>query len=805
MIRRLLLGLFLACWSLAAAAQAALELRADGPGEIDLAPHAMLHADAAASPDPQALFARGAPDFHPATAAAMTPGYSASAFWLRVVVHNADAAPQGSVLVLEPARMESVALFWRRAGSGDWQHARAGTDQPYGAREFPLRESAFAIRLAPGETRELLLRVASRGAVALRPSLWKPAALLADRIRANRIESLLLSLPLMLIVMGTGLFLALLRPVYGVLAAYLLVGVLWDAAMHGTAFEFLWPDATDWAQRSLGILGGVATLLQALAVQQALDVRRRQPRLYRVQLAIFAASVAACLWCLWGDYRAATQAAGACNTALIALTLLITARAVRAGAPLARACLLVVICQQLGVVPSLLSLWGLVADSRLIEEAPVLGCTVGAAAMLAALLWQMRGERLRRTQQLEATVRERTAALVDATALARAGDEAKGRLLGYIGHDLRAPLASMLLLTRQLGQDREFETTRRAIESGTLMLLETIDELQRFAHRPDADAAPEILAAPLYLHGLLVDVAEQAQAMARSNGNRLALQRRPGLPAVIELDAKHLRQVLFNLLSNAAKFTRGGEIVLEAGVAEGRLLLDVRDTGKGIVAEDLPLVFEPFVRAAGTGRLPGLGLGLSIAREAVRAMGGDITVWSRPGTGSRFSVELPLRFAEEEQVQWPSPDADEDARDLGAGWHALVLDACPTARDALAERLALAGFDAILQAATLDEAREQLQAPRPRALPWLLVLEPLGLPAGAEDRLREWASGHAAVLRCSACPAEPGDLAKPAPHADWWSALRRGVASQGPDPLGKPGPASPGSSHPGDVDHFPRW
>ena len=802
MIRRLLLGLALACWWLAAAAQSPLELRADGPGEIDLAPHAMLFADAAASPDPQALFARGAPVFHPATAASMTPGYSAAAFWLRIVVHNADDAPQGSVLVLEPARMESVALFWRDTGSADWQHARAGTDQPYAARAFPMRESAFAIRLAPGETREMLLRVASRGSVALRPSLWKPAALLADRIRANLVESLLLSLPLMLIVLGTGLFLALLRPIYGVLAAYLLVGVLWDVAMHGTAFEFLWPDATDWAQRSLGLLGGLATLLQALAVQQALDVRHRQPRLYRVQQAMFAASAAACLWCLWGDYRAATQGAGVCNAAQIALTLLIAVRAVRAGAPLARACLLVVICQQLGVVPGVLSLWGLVPNSQLIEETPMLGCTVGAAAMLGALLWQLRGERVRRTQQLEATVRERTAELVQAHALARAGDEAKGRLLGYIGHDLRAPLASMLLLTRRLGEDREFETTRRAIESGTLMLLETIDELQRFAHRPDADAALEILAAPLYLHGLLVDVAEQAQAMARSNGNRLALHRRAGLPAVIELDAKHLRQVLFNLLSNAAKFTHAGEIVLEAGVADGRLLLDVRDTGKGIAAEDLPLVFEPFVRAAGTGRLPGLGLGLSIAREAVRAMGGDITVWSRPATGSRFSVELPLRLAEEEQVQWPPPDADPDAHDLGAGWHALVLDACPTARDALAERLALAGFDAILQAATLDEAREPLEAARPHALPWLLVLEPLGLPEGAEHRLREWAGGQAAVLRCSACPAGPGDLAKPAPHADWWTALRRCVASRRADP---PGLVTPGSSRGGDVDHAPRW
>jgi hypothetical protein len=152
MIRRLLLGLCLAWCSLQAAALAPLELRADDPGEIRLAPHATLHADASASPDPQTLLARGSPDFRPATPAAMTPGYSASAFWLRAVVHNADDAPQLRILVLEPARMESVALFWRGAGRVDWQSSRAGTDQPYDARELPMRESAFAIRLAPGES-----------------------------------------------------------------------------------------------------------------------------------------------------------------------------------------------------------------------------------------------------------------------------------------------------------------------------------------------------------------------------------------------------------------------------------------------------------------------------------------------------------------------------------------------------------------------------------------------------------------------------------------------------------------------------
>ena len=763
--------LLLVMLALPAVAQPIVELRSGDSAPIELGAPALIHVDPAASPDPQAL---AQPVFRPTTPALLAPGYSAAAFWLRITLHNAEDEPQVRVLALEPARMESVALFFRRLGESGWQYARAGTDQPFSARELPTRESAFVVRVAPGETRELLLRVASRGAVSLRPRLWTPTALLAASTRASLIHSVLFSLPAMIALLSAGLFLALRQPAFGLLAAYLLLALLYEAAMQGAAFALLWPSATDWAQRSLGVLGTGATIAQALTMRQVLGVRQRRPRVDRALLAVIALPLLTGLWCLWGDYRLATQWNNSALFVLIAMTILISAQGVKAGGPLGPAWFFAVLCQQVGVLQHYLSLQGVIPNTDLVESGALLGCVVGSVALVGAVLLQLDRERSRHAQTLEATVRRRTAELAAASARAHAGDAAKGRLLGYIGHDLRAPLASMVQLTRRLGQDREFEATRRAIEHSGLMLLETIDELQRFARSPEAEAAPEIVAAPLYLHGLLIEVVEQAQAMARSGGNELRLLRGAALPAVVELDAKRLRQVLFNLLSNAAKFTQQGQIVLEADASGGMLHLSVSDTGQGIAEADLPLVFEPFVRAAGQGRLPGLGLGLSIARQAVRAMGGDITVRSRPGAGSRFSVELPWQAADEDQVQWPLPQAEPGAELLGEGWLALVLDTCPTAREALAERLALASFDRILQVASLDEARALTAATSPT----LLVVEPLTLSADAFAELRESVGPSLALLCCSARPDAPGDLAKPVSHADWWAGLQRGVSGR---------------------------
>lgn len=718
--------------------------------------------------------------WRPATPATLTPGYSASAFWLRWCVQG-TAAPQTLWLQLRPARLEQVQLFARqRRADGRWVDLppqRAGTDQAFDQRTLPLRDSAFALTLG-AQPQELWLRVASRSALAMELSLHPPAELLREEQARLWADGLIAGLSLLLMLVSAMLALAWRERTYGYIALYLMAVFFYESGMRGSAFMLFWPQATDWAVRALASFGVLAHLSEVAALMRLLDTARRQPRWHRLMLGVAALDALALLVCVFGDYRLGTQLAGLCNLSQGLLMMGACLRAVAQGLPLAHAWTLALACQFLGMMPRILSLLGWQAHSVLADYGPPLVGLLGVLIVLLAMVARMRQQRLQHEQALETAVQQRTAELAAASALAQASDAAKGRLLGYLGHDLRAPLASVVQLTRQLQPDRGFEADRRAIEHSSQLLLEMIDELQRFARAPEASAAPELLPAPVYIHGLLRELDQQAQALVRSGGNRLRLQIDASLPPVLAVDARRLRQALFNLLSNAAKFTREGCIDLRAAYREGQLLLSVIDQGPGIAEADQALVFEPFVRAQGSQGLPGLGLGLSIVRQTVQAMGGRIELHSRLGAGCRFELALPLAPAQESEVAWPP------LRELGmlglmgeeaggpARW-ALVLDACVAAREALVERLGLAGYDC-MQAADLMQAQLVLMGLPAGAVLELLLVEPLSLGSAGRSGLAaaQALAPQAQLLCCSARP-EAGDaLYKPAPEALWWAALR---------------------------------
>jgi adenylate cyclase len=144
---------------------------------------------------------------------------------------------------------------------------------------------------------------------------------------------------------------------------------------------------------------------------------------------------------------------------------------------------------------------------------------------------------------------------------------------------------------------------------------------------------------------LINEVIGTAGQLAEQNKNRLVVDAQENLGA-LTVDPMRLRQILLNLLSNAFKFTKAGEVTLRARrVASGRdwIELAVADTGIGMTAEQQAKLFEEFSQADATTaqRFGGTGLGLAITRKLARMMGGDVTVASEPGKGSVFTVRLP--------------------------------------------------------------------------------------------------------------------------------------------------------------------
>jgi CheY-like chemotaxis protein len=145
-------------------------------------------------------------------------------------------------------------------------------------------------------------------------------------------------------------------------------------------------------------------------------------------------------------------------------------------------------------------------------------------------------------------------------------------------------------------------------------------------------------------------ISEIVGVKAAQKGLEFLCDLAPGLPPSVRVDEKRLRQVLLNLLSNAIKFTDHGEVTLQVRfVPPDRLGFAVRDTGIGIAADQLGIIFEPFEQAGDRQRhIAGTGLGLTISRQYVRLMGGEIEVESEPGRGSVFRFEVvaePVRAA----------------------------------------------------------------------------------------------------------------------------------------------------------------
>jgi signal transduction histidine kinase len=141
---------------------------------------------------------------------------------------------------------------------------------------------------------------------------------------------------------------------------------------------------------------------------------------------------------------------------------------------------------------------------------------------------------------------------------------------------------------------------------------------------------------------LVEDVATTVRPLAEEKGNTLSIRCDRGS---LEADPTRLKQVLFNLVANAARFTENGRIVLEADCEPDAVTFRVKDTGIGMSDEELARVFEPFVQADATTtrRFGGTGLGLAIAREFTQLMGGSLEADSEPGSGSEFRLRVPAK------------------------------------------------------------------------------------------------------------------------------------------------------------------
>ncbi|MET0340953.1 MAG: response regulator [Polyangiales bacterium] len=255
---------------------------------------------------------------------------------------------------------------------------------------------------------------------------------------------------------------------------------------------------------------------------------------------------------------------------------------------------------------------------------------------------------------------ERTRNEVEAKAneLERAS-QYKSEFLANMSHELRTPLNSSLILAGLLAANKtgnltpeqvKFAQTIHMAGNDLLTLINDILDLSKIeAGRMEVNSAPTSV-------GRLVEpVRRMFEPQAKEKRFAFEVTLAPDLPSSVETDTQRVQQILKNLLSNAFKFTKQGEVSLSVQPAGEHVAFVVRDTGIGIPEHQHAIIFEAFRQADGTTnrRYGGTGLGLSISRDLARLLGGDLTLTSQPGKGSTFTLMLPTTYKPSSEAPKP--------------------------------------------------------------------------------------------------------------------------------------------------------
>ncbi|MGQ0562359.1 MAG: response regulator [Gemmatimonadota bacterium] len=310
--------------------------------------------------------------------------------------------------------------------------------------------------------------------------------------------------------------------------------------------------------------------------------------------------------------------------------------------------------------------------------------------------------------QLEHPVATRTAELEDAKVAAEAASRTKSQFLANMSHELRTPLNAVIGYSEMLMEEAEdaghdgYVPDLRKIHGSGKHLLGLINDILDLSKIESGRM--ELYFETFEVVPMVEEVANTVTPLITKNGNTLDLRIASDL-GTARLDQVKVRQILFNLLSNASKFTSNGTIALSISRQNDRIALRVSDTGIGMTAEQMAKVFQPFTQAdASTSKkYGGTGLGLAITQKFCEMMAGGITLESEPGRGTVFTVDLPTD-ADAYTAAVAAPSALPSAMP-GAAGTVLVIDDDAAAREVLSRMLAKEGYRVLLSATGDDGLR----------------------------------------------------------------------------------------------------
>ncbi|MDX1693864.1 MAG: 7TM diverse intracellular signaling domain-containing protein [Ketobacteraceae bacterium] len=588
-----------------------------------------------------------APKWEYANNADLNLGYHSAAVWVRFDIKNHRVGTDKQLLEIGYALLDYVNVY---LVSDDQvlQDFVLGDAYSFETRPIAHRHFVIPLTLPPGKT-SLYMRIETSSSVQLPMQLWNPLDFYETDQKFQLAHGLFHGA--LLIMAAYNLFVwfmlrsaAYLYHVFFVLSFSLLV-----LTIDGFAFQYLWPESVWWQNQSICVFVAITTAFGFMFCRQFLSTAKYSPRLDLVARSLLYLNIIFATVSVFVTYsqlvKPALVLAGVSCSAMLLIGIIQYARGYHAARfyVLAWACLLIIMVLYVFGKLALFS-----ALAPYLESAPKIG-----AALMVSLLSFALTDRINAIRKEKDKAKEREFSAKQEVVRIQAANQAKTIFLANMSHELRTPINAVIGYSEILIEDAEedgeagYVTDLYKIRDAGKHLLNLIGDILDLTK---IEAGKMDLTPVRFSVRRLIDtVCDGVRPLLEANGNKLDVNISNDVTELFQDDVK-MRQILFNLLSNSAKFTKNGRVSLTVEVisvnGDRMIEFEIKDTGIGMSENQMERVFDSFTQAdaSSTRKYGGTGLGLTITKSFCELLGGTISLESQEGKGSRFIVRLPVNL-----------------------------------------------------------------------------------------------------------------------------------------------------------------
>ena len=625
---------------------------------------------------------------------ALSFGYTRSAYWLRLALHNSSDFPLERLVEINYARLSSV-QFYHPDMNGNYQSVITGNPLPFTTRPYKNRNYVFPVTLPAHSDQVYYLRLQSAAAIIVPAKLWEPQAFHTYERDSYVSQAWYFGIATAMVLFNLLLFIALRDIIYLLYISFVGFMSLSLASQNGLAKEFIWPGATQWSDMSTSVGYALSFVTLLLFMRHMLNTAKIIPHFDRI-IRIF---IVAHLFFLIGFVVSLTTFIKISAPFFLVTALLIFGTALFCALGRQRSAyffLSAFAMLVIGIVVTVLTNFALLPSNPFTMNALQLGSAVEMLLLAFALADRFNTLRKEKEKAQEEALDVQRLLIEDLQAseselaqsrdAAEAANRAKSYFLANMSHEIRTPMngiIGMANIMRHSGVTPQQKEQLNKIDTAAEHLLHIINDVLDIS-KIEADKLV-FEEAPVSVNSLLANVSSILSERARSKGILLLVQPST-FPHGLYGDPMRLQQALLNYASNAIKFTEKGAVTLRVLVLEESadavlLRFEVEDTGIGIPAETLPQLFNAFEQAdnSTTRKYGGTGLGLAITRRLAKLMGGEAGGESKPGLGSIFWFTARLKKNNgHDGVLQPQPNADAEAESIlrlrYKGLRILVVD-----------------------------------------------------------------------------------------------------------------------------------